>query len=255
MPVSNHNLQWDSNDRIAIISDVHGNATALSAVLEDIDVLKIRQVVSLGDNIGYGPEPEKVIHLLRGRKIPSVMGNHEMAISNPEFLAWFNPVARTSLEKTKTLISEDTVKYISDLPNSLVVNNRCRFVHGFPPDSATLYLFEMPEERTLEAIEELNEQICFVGHTHELMLIGWNGRKIIRQPLKRGLYPLQPDFRYLINAGSVGQPRDGNSHAKYIIWDTATGVLEVRFVFYDISDTVRKIYQAGLPEQHAWRLL
>ncbi len=254
MTVSGNNGPKPSTDKIAVISDIHGNATALSAVLSDIDAQKIRQVISLGDNIGYGPEPEKVVQLIRDRKIPSVMGNHELAISNPEFLAWFNPVARTSLEKTKTLISADTIDYVSGLPNSRVIKD-CRFVHGFPPESPTQYLFEMPEEKTIEALTELAERICFIGHTHELLLIGYNGAELLRQPLKRGEYPLQQNFTYIVNAGSVGQPRDGDSHAKYVIWDMAAEVLEVRYVLYDIADTVQKIYQAGLPEQHAWRLM
>ena len=132
--------------KIAIVSDIHGNATALKAVLKDIQSFSVDLIISLGDNIGYGPEPEEVVGLLRSQNIPSVIGNHELAINRPRFLSWFNPNARTSLEKTKHLISQSTIDYISKLSYCMILSN-CRFVHGFPPGSATVYLFELSEEK------------------------------------------------------------------------------------------------------------
>lgn len=240
--------------KIAIISDIHGNAEAFREVLKNIEHAGISDIFCLGDNIGYGPEPEEVIELLRKYDIPSVIGNHELAVINPEFLEWFNPIARISLEKTMRLLSSKALDYISKLPFSLTEHN-CRFVHGFPPDSATEYLFEVPRGKLLSTLDHLEERLCFIGHTHELVLVGRNGENISKRPLKQETVLLETGCRYIINVGSVGQPRDGNNYAKYVIFDDQAFELEVRFVAYNVSETIDKIFQAGLPEQHAWRLM
>lgn len=240
--------------RMAIISDIHGNATAFRAVLAHLDHQDIEAVFCLGDNIGYGPEPEEAVQLLRERQIPSVCGNHELAVINPSFLGWFNPVARLSLEKTMGLLSRSTLDYIAELPN-FIVEHGCRFVHGFPPDSPTLYLFEVPDEDIIETMAHMTESICFIGHTHELLLVEYDGSGISKTVLGRQSHSLDPASNYLVNVGSVGQPRDGQRDAKYVIWDTDRHLLEVKFVPYDVNDTIGKIYKAGMPEQHAWRLM
>jgi predicted phosphodiesterase len=240
--------------KIAILSDIHGNATALSAVLADMDAFSVDLVISLGDNIGYGPEPEKVVTMLRHRNISSVIGNHELAINRPDFLKWFNPTARTSLEKTLEMISPATIAYIAKLGYCMVLGN-CRFVHGFPPGSPTVYLFEVTPQKLKNTLERMNEWICFVGHTHLLEMISFNGNEVGREFLKEGEIYLNPDEKYIINAGSVGQPRDGDNKSKYLIWDPAASKIIIRSVPYNVDETVRKIFQAGLPEQHALRLI
>lgn len=242
--------------RTAILSDIHSNATALLAVLRNIESSNVDEIISLGDNIGYGPEPEKVINILRARGIPSVTGNHELGVMQPGFLAMFNPVARTSIEMTIKLLSEDSLRHIKTFTNA-IVRQGCRFVHGFPPESPTKYLFEVTDSEIQETLAGIDEQICFIGHTHDLEIITLETAtgRISRQPLQKGDLTLDPANKYLINSGSVGQPRDGNNQAKYLIWDSASYALAVHFVSYNISDTVKKIYLAGLPEQHALRLM
>ena len=241
--------------RVAIISDIHGNATAFEAVLADIEKhAGVEAIFCLGDSIGYGPEPEKVISMLMIHQIPSVLGNHELAINQPDMLSWFNPLARQSLEKTTDFLSETSKAYIAEFPTSLTIDD-CRLVHGFPPDSPTTYLFELSPDDIKKALIGLEERLVFVGHTHELMIFETDGETITVDPLGREILRLDPKRKYLINIGSVGQPRDGDNKAKYIIWDDRRNELDVRFVSYDINATIEKIYQAGLPEQHAWRLL
>ena len=241
--------------RVAIISDIHGNATAFEAVLADIEKhAEVEAIFCLGDSIGYGPEPEKVISMLMIHQIPSVLGNHELAINQPDMLSWFNPLARRSLEKTMDFLSETSKMHIAEFETSIEIDD-CRLVHGFPPDSPTTYLFELSPDYIKEALVQLAERLVFVGHTHELMIFETDGKNITVDPLNREILKLDPEKKYLINSGSVGQPRDGDNKAKYVIWDAHRNELDVRFVSYDINDTVQKIYQAGLPEQHAWRLL
>ena len=239
--------------KLAILSDIHGNNEALQAVLADIDDQHLGDIICLGDSIGYGPDPESVIQEILRRKIPSIIGNHEMAVCDRAHLDWFNPLARRSLEITIEMLSAESFAYIKELPYSRVVSGS-RFVHGYPPDSARTYLFRQSVHQLHKTLQTMSEAICFVGHTHDLELIEFNGHQVERSGLKEGVSTLDVNHRYIINVGSVGQPRDGTNHAKYVIWDTTAGSLEVKFIAYDIATTVAKIKAANLPESHARRL-
>ncbi|MFH0997228.1 MAG: metallophosphoesterase family protein [Pseudomonadota bacterium] len=239
--------------KIAVLSDIHGNLDAFREVLQDMDRFRVDQVICLGDMIGYGPEPEETVRLIRERAIPCVMGNHEMAVVKPQLQEWFNPQARESIQKTQTLLSAETLLYIHGLPSSRIIE-RFRFVHGCPPNSPFIYLYQLSESRLLEIFRKSNEWIIFVGHTHNLKLIRFDGKEIVRKPLRQEIVPLNEQSCYIVNVGSVGQPRDGNNTAKYVILDTLAHSLEVRFVPYDIAVVYRKIINAGLPKSHAERL-
>jgi len=239
--------------KIAVLSDIHGNHEALEKVLADADMLNLEQTVCLGDCIGYGPEPETVVEEIRRRGIPSIIGNHEMAVLDRAHLNWFNPMARNSLEKSLTMLSGSSLNYIKSLPYSRVIFG-ARFVHGYPPDSAQTYLFRKAAHELRKTFETMAERICFVGHTHDLEIIQYDGRQVERHPLHAGIQTLEDNCHYLINVGSVGQPRDGTNHAKYVVWDPYHKNIEVRFILYDIATTAAKIKAAGLPEAHARRL-
>jgi diadenosine tetraphosphatase ApaH/serine/threonine PP2A family protein phosphatase len=127
-------------------------------------------------------------------------------------------------------------------------------VHGFPPDSITTYLFQIDDTGLVDAFRHMKEKICFVGHTHKMAIVSYDGRDIIKAPLKEGLVKLYADRQYIINNGSVGQPRDGNNSAKYLIWDVNAHTIDIRFVPYHIARVTNKIIEAGLPGMHADRL-
>jgi predicted phosphodiesterase len=240
--------------KIAVISDIHSNLDAFDEVLRDIESLAISTLFSLGDNIGYGPEPEAVINRLTERGIPSVLGNHELAVTDPSELDWFNPVARESLRKTVAMLSEKAIDRIHQFPYCRVQDDN-RFVHGFPPDSPVIYQFQVTEEELAETFAALPERIFFTGHTHYPEVIEYLDDGIERQEFQRGIRQLDPQGRYIINVGSVGQPRDGNNNAKYVVYDPEDMTLELRYVPYDVEAVVAKILAAGLPESHATRLL
>ena len=239
--------------RIAILSDIHGNMDAFISVLEAVDVLAPDAVYSLGDNIGYGPEPEAVITMLRQRQIPSVLGNHELALIEPDYLNWFNPLARKSLEQSFQMLSEASVAFISRMKPALSAFD-CRFVHGFPPNSSTTYVFQASDRAIRDTLARLPERICFIGHTHDLELISLAQHGVTRSRLVPGETRLKRDTSYLINVGSVGQPRDGTNQAKFALWDTDSHCLEIMAIPYDIDRVVNKIIEAGLPRQHANKL-
>lgn len=240
--------------RIALVSDIHGNMDALDAVLADIDRAGVHDVFSLGDNIGYGAEPERVVRTLQERGIASVTGNHELAARRPGFLDWFNPAARRSLSMTFQMLSAESLDWIAGMPMHRQVGNG-RLVHGFPPDSPTLYLFQMSAEEKAGALQELPERVCFVGHTHLLELISHDGGTLADVRFVEGLQRLDPAFKYFVNIGSVGQPRDGDPRAKYAIWDPEAHLLELRCIAYDARAAAAKIIAAGMPATHAHRLL
>ena len=262
--------------RMAVISDIHGNLEAFKQVLIDIGKSNIDNTICLGDNIGYGPEPEQVVTMIKDRNIPTVMGNHELAVIDRNYLSLFNPLARKSLLRTIELLSEETINFISGL-ESFLIRYECRFVHGFPPDSAAMYLFQVSEDELLLTFKQMKERICFLGHTHRLEIIDFNGQIVTRAPLTESITSLEiidfngqivtrapltesitsldRDHQYIINIGSVGQPRDGNNCAKYVIWDTLNDNIEVKFIPYDMVSVIDKIIAAGLPIEHAVRLL
>ena len=239
--------------RLAIISDIHGNIEAFRAVIADIDQNRVDGLACLGDNIGYGPESEEVVRLICERDIPCVMGNHELAIVDRTYLDWMNPAAQRSLLITHEHLSQDTLSYICNLRPSMIFHGSL-CVHGCPPDSMTCYLIEVSTGRLKELFLSMEEKICFVGHTHFLELISFDGEEVTRAPLCEGLSFMEKDQRYIVNVGSVGQPRDGNNTAKYVVWDDSSETIEVRFIPYDIACTARKILELGYPESNARRL-
>lgn len=240
--------------RLAVLSDVHGNLEALTQVLRDMDSLSLRKAVFLGDAIGYGPEPEACAATLLVRGIPMVRGNHEKGIADKDYRRWFNPQARRVLERTKSMLSPETVRQLSKLPEYLVLDE-VRFVHGAPPHSVTRYLFELDDDQIRERFSEYPERLCFAGHTHELMRYSlYPDGRLERAPMGRGVILLDPEARHIINAGSVGQPRDGNNNAKYVVYDKKQDSIEVRFVPYDIKKTADRIIELGMPKVFADRL-
>ncbi|UCF90033.1 MAG: metallophosphoesterase [Desulfobacterales bacterium] len=239
--------------RIAVISDIHANQDAFQRVLADIDRARIDRIVSLGDNIGYGPDPEEVLRTMQARNIPSVLGNHEMGVLDSKYLSWFNPVARESLVKTRQMLSGASMRLISKMTSLLTIAD-CRFVHGFPPNSQFIYFFQVSANKKRQVLHQMPERMCFVGHTHTLAIVGFDGQSLETGMLKAGTLNLRRNKKYLLNIGSVGQPRDGNNKAKYVIWDSIADTLTVRFITYDIATVVSKIIMAGLPPEHGLRL-
>lgn len=239
--------------KIAVISDIHGNMDAFQKVLADIEATGIGSIFSLGDNIGYGAESDRVLGCIQDLKIPSVLGNHELGLVQPRYLEWFNPPARKALVKTIEMLSDRSIRYIYTLKRYLIHEDN-RFVHGFPPKSPTLYQFQIKNDRVRQVMAELPQNICFTGHTHLLELLEYDGQTVRHHGLNQGYKQLSPASMHIVNCGAVGQPRDGNNRAKYVIWDSELKRLEVRFIAYDIASAAEKIRAAGFPASHADRL-
>jgi len=240
--------------RLALLSDIHSNLQAFEAVLEDIACKDITAVFSLGDNIGYGPQPQEVTDLIRQREVPSTMGNHEFALFSTNYYTSLNPTARKSIDITRRLMSREALDYAASLP-PFRTEYGCRLVHGCPPHSLTRYLYAPSDQRLLRLFSLFPEPICFFGHTHNLALYAVREDGTIeKRRLKQEKITLLPGQRCIINIGSVGQPRDGNNNAKYAILDTRENSVEIRYVPYDIKETRQRLLLLGFPEFNARRL-
>ena len=239
--------------KIATISDIHGNYEALLSVHEDIQQAKVDKIICLGDFIGYGPQPEEVAQFLIENEIPCVLGNHENAIINPATLVHFSSDAMLSIEITRNLISEETVQYISDLPVNLVIDDML-FVHGVPPDSIKDYIIWLSDDQLRWIFENMDQQIAIIGHTHDPLCCFWDGNVVDFKMLRQGTNQIDPNLKTIINVGSVGQPRDGNSDAKYVIVDETDFTVDLRYVKYDIDKTAKLIKERNFPKYNAERL-
>jgi len=241
--------------RLAIIADIHGNYRALEAVLADIDSKGADRILSLGDNVGYGPEPDEVVQTLLELKVVSVMGNHELGLVSWSYFNRLNDVVRASLVITRTLLRPQSLAWLEELP---VVHVCCgaRFVHGCPPQSITVYLQAPSDNRLQRLFASYPEHICFAGHTHDFGFFQQDGPMVSRRAVAVEQLQLDPYTRYLLQPGSVGQPRDTlNWHAKYMLWDLEKQTVEVRAVPYDVQATIRLLRERHFPASNAQRLL
>jgi predicted phosphodiesterase len=236
--------------RLAVLSDIHSNLDAFQAVLNDIKAKTVDDIISLGDNIGYGAQPEEVIVYLKRYNIISVLGNHELAFLDQNFRRTFNPFARKALEINKSNITHKAKKYISSLNRSMEKYN-CRFVHGLPPDDVTTYISKETDQRIVQLMQHIKQPLTFVGHTHQLGIYELVQGNLKKKKFMKVTVSLAKEAKYIINTGSVGQPRDGYNEAKYVIWDSLRNTIEPRFVSYDYYSAAQKIKKAGIPKRYA----
>jgi diadenosine tetraphosphatase ApaH/serine/threonine PP2A family protein phosphatase len=241
--------------RYAVVSDVHGNAEALQAVLADAEGQGVRDVLCLGDTVGYGAEPVACLEIVGDRATAVVAGNHEHGAAGLMDLAWFNPAARAAAVWTRGCLGRDHHRYLARLP--LLANvGEASLVHA-SPDRPWEWEYLVSPEDGFSAFAAFGERLCFVGHSHvpAVWSLGSSGPDFTG---RFAAWPhrirLEAGRRYLINVGSVGQPRDRDPRAAYAIWDLDARLVTIRRVPYDTEAAARKILAAGLPAALAERL-
>ncbi|MBC7216994.1 MAG: metallophosphoesterase family protein [Candidatus Caldatribacterium sp.] len=236
--------------RVVLLSDIHGNFDALEAVAQKITDEDV--VLVLGDIIGYGAEPDRCVQWVRERKAQCLLGNHEACLLGMLPLSWFNPKAAEAILWTKRNLSFLNLSFLEALPSSLEAYG-CLFVHGSPRSPVEEYITNPWQAR--EIFEEGNFTACFFGHTHVAEGYVWDGKRVQHVSFfEGGELVFEEGFRYLVNCGSVGQPRDGNPKASFGIFFPEERRLEVQRVEYNVQAAMRKIFLAGLPEVLAYRL-
>jgi predicted phosphodiesterase len=228
---------------LAVLADVHANLEALEAVLRDMEERKVERAVFLGDAVGYGPDPNACVEALAGRCEAMVAGNHDWAAVGLTSIAYFNPHARAAIRWTDEQLGEKSRKTLAEL--SLVRGMKGEdllLVHGSPREpEAWHYLITPAQAATV--MDLFPQRACLVGHSHmpyvfEAAADGGTTAYAEEAVFKRGA-------RYVINAGSVGQPRDGDPRACYALLDE-DGVRFIR-VEYPVARTQEKMAEAGLP--------
>jgi len=236
--------------RYAILSDIHGNLEALRAVLDDC-AGRADAVLCLGDTVGYGADPLACVELVADRAQASVGGNHEYAVAGRLGMEWFNRYARAAAEWTQQRLDEDHRAYLGALPLISEIGD-ATLVHASPaqPDE---WDYLVTAEDGFAAFPSFATRWCFVGHSHVpgAWSLGSSGPEH-----RAGCASLQSERgrRYIVNVGSVGQPRDRDPRAAYALWDAEAGWLQIQRVAYDVGTARRKILEAGLPRFLADRL-
>ncbi len=243
--------------RYLILSDIHGNWEALDAVLHAARDDGYELVLCCGDLVGYGADPNAVTDWVRATASYVVRGNHDKACVGLENLAWFNPVARTSALWTASILRIENVEYLKKLPKGPVPVNNFQILHGSPVDEDE-YLMQTGEVAQLAGY--LDTRLSFFGHTHVqggfvfqnggiVRRLAGVGRKLDTEELI-----LEPESYYLVNPGSVGQPRDNDPRAAWCVYYPKERRIVYRRVAYDIKGAQAKIREARLPDLLARRL-
>ncbi len=241
--------------RFLILSDPHANWHALEAVLGDAEG-QYDQIVCCGDLVGYNPSPGAVLDWIREHCTSVVRGNHDKVICGIESLEWFNEVAQAAARWTKEQLKEEQLAYLRELPSGPVKLEHFHIWHGSPRDEDE-YLTGAREAAPL--FEMLELPIGFFGHTHLQGVFFSKQRRLgmipaVPKKADELAIELEPDVLYMINPGSVGQPRDGDPRAAYAIYDTEKKLVLLRRVNYPIDVTACDIQLAGLPDVLAQRL-
>jgi predicted phosphodiesterase len=235
--------------KFAIIADIHGNLEAFRVVLDDAQKQRCTHYACIGDVVGYGANPRECLDLVRKMGMPCVKGNHDEYCSSNEHLEGFNPAAAEAVQWTRKQLSEDDREWLREL-------KYVRMVTTFTIVHATLdgpqrwgYVFD--KLAAAASFPYQNTPVCFFGHTHVPVAF-------IRDSMVRGgtysKFKIEAGKKYFVNVGAVGQPRDGNPKAAYVVFDTVEGTVELRRLDYDIATAQKKIREAGLPERLAERL-
>lgn len=241
----------ESPRRLAVFSDIHGNFQALNAVLEVIDAAGVDGSVCLGDVVGYGAQPNECIEVLRERNIPTLAGNHDHAALGMTDITFFNAIAKQAVYWTRDNLSEDNAEWLRSCPYTYTIPPDMFFVHASPKDpQAWNYVLTFGEARA--GFSSFEEYLCFIGHSHQPAVVQKSGDELFCPEGHE--IQIDRESRYLINVGSVGQPRDRNPAACFVILDLDQGSVVFHRVDYEIQAAQLEIRKHGLPEELAERL-
>ncbi|HEY6168154.1 MAG TPA: metallophosphoesterase family protein [Verrucomicrobiae bacterium] len=235
--------------RYAIIGDIHANLEALDVVMADAKAQRCTHYACVGDVVGYNANPKECLDLIRGMGMPCVKGNHDEYCSATATLEGFNPHAAEAVEWTRRQLTEEDQQWLRDLKYMRLVAN-FSMVHA-TLDGPQRWGYVADRMTAAASFTYQNTAVCFFGHTHLPLAF-------IRDSQVRGgtysKFRVEPGRKYFINVGSVGQPRDGNPKAAYVVYDMNENTVELRRLDYDIPAAQAKIRAAGLPERLAERL-
>lgn len=236
--------------RVGVFSDIHGNLQALQRVLEQLGKMEVDYMVCCGDVVGYGANPNECVTLLRERGIPTIAGNHDYAALSLIDITYFNEIAKRAITWTRQALTPENEAFLRDLPLSCEIADML-FVHASPrAPEAWNYIITMGDAR--QSFKYFEQRVCFIGHSHTPFIVE-NCAGNLSCPAVP-MIELKQDCRYLVNVGSVGQPRDRNPDACFTIYDREAQRIEIHRTEYDLTTAQNEIRQQGLPIELAERL-
>lgn len=236
--------------RYGIFSDVHGSLEALQAVMKAYKKEAIDKYLCAGDIVGYGADPIECIKLVRESEPVIVAGNHDWAAAGKMGLEYFNPYAKEAVKWTQKQLGREELKYLKDL-KLLRQEQNLTLVHGTLYEPGDFhYVYDIYSAG--RTIELCSAQICIIGHSHIPFIITSKGPEL--KFIDKLQTKIDSDIKYIINAGSVGQPRDNDPRACFCVYDTESQIFQIKRIEYDIKKAQAKILKAGLPEILATRL-
>ena len=243
--------------RYGIYSDLHANLEALEVVLEQLqEIEKVDMLICLGDIVGYGANPNECIERVRETTEYVIAGNHDHAALDLTDIRYFNPYAKKAVQWTQETLTKRSNEYLHSLPLKYhFPEEDFMIVHATPSKpEAWNYIFSRQEARY--ELNSFSEKICFVGHSHQPLIIESHNNEINVIHANNGtdVIELKKECRYIINDGSVGQPRDRNPKSAFCIFDSDKMTVQIKRIEYDIEAAQKKILDAGLPELLADRL-
>jgi predicted phosphodiesterase len=239
--------------RVLILSDIHSNYTALDTVLAVAG--SFDQLWNLGDTIGYGPRPNECVVAMRAYADMMIGGNHDLACLGKVDLSDFNPDARIANIWNGEQLDATNREVLDALPPMREMDERFLIAHGSPREPVWEYLLSRPQAEDNFALFE--NQVCFIGHSHVPLIFRQQPDGTCEEPMLADAgrrLELQPGFRYFLNPGSVGQPRNQDPRAAYAVLDTDAGTVQFNRVEYDVAQTQRQMRDARLPNALIRRL-
>lgn len=243
--------------RYLVLSDIHSNLEALDAVLRASAASRYDAVLVLGDLVGYGADPNAVVDRVRSLNPAAIVrGNHDKVAAGLDDAEDFNPMAKSAAHWTRESLRPEALRYLHDLPvGPTIVDNAVEICHGSPLDEDLYVVADIDAARSIAAARTA---LCLFGHTHVALSARMDNQRRLTIEAPQGnpefTTALDPDSKYLINPGSVGQPRDGDSRAAYAIADMDRKAVTLHRVAYPIEAAQKKILDAGLPQMLAYRL-
>lgn len=239
--------------KYGIFSDIHSNIEALDVVLKEIQKEKVDEIICCGDIVGYNANPEECVSRIVSLGIRSVMGNHDMALVEPTEDRYFNHYGLAAIKWQRSQVTQSNQKFIKELPSKIKVtepnlHDDFQVTHGSLDPQAPFEYIASPLE-ALRMSELMLKKICFIGHSHisGIFTISPNDKVEYFRASHGHEVSIDPKEKYIINVGSVGQPRDRNPQSAYAIYDTEKNKITIKRVDYDIETTISKVMDAGLP--------
>jgi len=237
--------------RIAVVSDIHGNLAALDAVLAALDADPVEALWCLGDIVGYGPQPNECCDLVRERASVTLCGNHDLAVRGTLDLEEFSGDAGLAARWTRSVLRADVLDWLNGLAPVGEAAGVALF-HGSARDPVWEYV--LSDESAAATLLMTSQQLVLVGHSHVALQVALRGTELEGSLAPDGTVLGLGEARWLLNPGSVGQPRDGDPAAAYLVVDLEARTASYRRVPYDIAATQSAMQHVGLPEQLALRL-